>query len=193
MRASLIRSVTLSLLLAAALGACSTRGEIPPSKHVSQSGALKVHPGLLGQPVPPELQGPQTTAVAAAKPVEETPIRMDEEGLRTQRSVYFDLDKSDLKSDYAPILQAHARYLAKHPEARVRIEGHADERGSADYNQRLGLRRAQSVRATLVGHGADGKQVTVKTYGKAKPKLLGHNDEAWAENRRADVIYEREK
>ena len=118
---------------------------------------------------------------------------MDEEGLRTQRSVYFDLDKSDIKADYDPILMAHARYLARNPTARVRIEGHADERGSAAYNNRLGLKRAQSVRATLLGHGAEATQVAVKTWGKRKPKLLGRDEEAWAENRRADVIYERER
>lgn len=190
MRAPLIRSTLLALTLTAALGACSSKGSAPPSKHISQTGALRVHPGLLGQPVPAELQVPQTVA---AKQVDEAPIKMDEEGLRTQRSVYFDLNKADIKGDYDPILSAHARYLARNPAAKVRVEGHADERGSLEHNRRLGLSRAQNVRATLIGHGANSKQVTVKTYGETKPKLLGRNDEAWAENRRADVIYEREQ
>ena len=186
----IMRNLPLVLLLAALLSACATRDDPSRIRQVAQDGTLKVHPGLLGEPVPAALQTPQSLA---AKQADETPMRMDEEGLRTQRSVYFDLDQAAIKPDYDPILQAHARYLARHPSARVRIEGHADERGSPAYNQRLGLKRAQSVRATLLGHGAGSGQVAVKRWGKAKPKLLGRNEEAWAENRRADVIYESEK
>jgi len=185
-----MRPTLLALLLVSLLSACATGNDPSRSRQVAQSGVLKVHPGLLGQPVPPELQPPAPTI--AAVEVDEKPIRMDEEGLRTQRSVYFDLDQAAIKADYNPILQAHARYLASHPETRVRIEGHADERGSPGYNDRLGLKRAQSVRATLIGHGAGNNQVTVKTWGKRKPKLLGRNEEAWAENRRADVVYEQD-
>lgn len=183
-------SLLLSLLLAGLLSACASNGNRPVSKQIAQSGALKVHPGLLGQPVPDELKGPQTIA---AQQVADAPIKMDEEGLRAQRSVYFDLDKAEMRADYDPILQAHARYLAAHPAAKIRIEGNADDRGPADYNRRLGMKRAQTVRATLIGHGAGSAQVNVKTLGETKPKLLGRNEESWAENRRADVIYEREK
>lgn len=186
----MIMRTLLALLLASLLSACATSDDPSRTRQVAQSGNLKVHPGLLGQPVPAELQIPQTVA---AREIEDAPIRMDEEGLRTQRSVYFDLNKADLKPDYDPIIAAHARYLARNPNARVRIEGHADERGSASYNQRLGLKRAQTVRATLLGHGADNQQISVKSWGKSKPKLLGRDEEAWAENRRADVIYEQEK
>jgi peptidoglycan-associated lipoprotein len=189
-RCQMIMRTLLALLLASLLSACATSDDPSRTRQVAQSGNLKVHPGLLGQPVPAELQIPQTVA---AREIDDTPIRMDEEGLRTQRSVYFDLNKADLKPDYDPIIAAHARYLARNPNARVRIEGHADERGSASYNQRLGLNRAQTVRATLLGYGADNHQIAVKSWGKSKPKLLGRDEEAWAENRRADVIYELEK
>lgn len=187
-----MRPIPLILLLASLLSACATGNDPSRSRQVAQSGALKVHPGLLGQAVPTELQGTSPVVTTAATEPAETPMRMDEEGLRTQRSVYFDLDQAAIKADYDPILQAHARYLARNPQTRVRIEGHADERGSSGYNERLGLKRAQSVRATLLGHGAGSTQVTVKTWGKRKPKLLGRNEEAWAENRRADVIYEQD-
>lgn len=187
-----MRNLPLVLLLASLLSACAATSDPSATRQIAQSGTLKVHPGLLGQPVPAELQT-QPQLAMTARETEQAPIRMDEEGLRTQRSVYFDLDKSDIKADYDPILMAHARYLARNPTARVRIEGHADERGSAAYNNRLGLKRAQSVRATLLGHGAEATQVAVKTWGKRKPKLLGRDEEAWAENRRADVIYERER
>lgn len=193
MRAPLI----LPLILTALLAACSTKGEIPPSKHIAQSGPLKVHPGLLGQPVPEELRGEASATKqeipSAAPAIEEKPsIKMDPVGLRTQRSAYFDLNSADLKSDYAPALRAHARYLAEHPSARVRIEGHADERGTSEHNLRLGLKRATTLRTALVGNGASAKQIRIKSLGESRPKLAGHDEPSWAENRRADLIYEKE-
>ena len=191
MRASLILPAVLTVLIAA----CGTKGNIPPSKHISQSGPLRVHPGLLGQPVPAELRGESAVVAAAAgtKPaVDEKPIKMDPVGLRTQRSVYFDLNSADLKADYDPALRAHARYLAEHPAARIRVEGNADERGSAEHNLRLGLKRADTVRAALISNGAAAKQVSIKTLGESRPKLVGHDEASWAENRRADVVYEKE-
>lgn len=182
-----------TLLLSALLAACSTKGDVPPSKHISQSGPLRVHPGLLGQPVPAELQAdmrPMATTAAMTPTTADSPMKLDPVGLRTQRSVYFDLNNADIKADYDPALRAHARYLAEHPKARIRVEGNADERGGADYNRRLGMKRAESVRSTLVAHGAGEKQVSVKTLGEARPKLTGHDETSWAENRRADVVYE---
>jgi len=92
-------SLPATLLLSALLAACSTKGDIPPSKHIAQSGALRVHPGLLGKPVPPELQpvAPRVAAVPAVAAGEEA-IKMDPVGLRTQRSVYFDLNSADIKA-----------------------------------------------------------------------------------------------
>ena len=185
-------SLPIALMLSTLLSACAFKGEVPASKHISQSGPFKVHPGLLGKPVPAELQTgaslPATsTAPLAASPVPETPIKMDPVGLRTQRSVYF-----DLKADYDPALRAHARYLAEHPRARVRIEGNADERGSPEYNRRLGLKRAENVLAALASHGASNKQLKLKTLGESNPKKTGHDEASWAENRRSDVVYEQE-
>lgn len=187
MRPTLLTTVLLSSLLAA----CASTSEPSPSKPVSQSGALKVHPGLLGQPVPPELQADGRRAAVAATPPAEA-LHMDEAGLRTQRSIYFDFDSSAVKADFAPTLQAHARYLAAHPKARVRIEGNSDERGPQGYNSALGLKRAENVRQSIIGQGAQARQVVVKTLGALKPKLTGHDEESWMENRRADIVYERE-
>ena len=90
-------------------------------------------------------------------------------------------------------MKAHARYLASNPKARVRIEGNADERGPVGYNSLLGLKRADNVRQSIIGYGAPEKQVLVKSLGESKPKLKGHDEESWAENRRADVVYERDE
>ncbi len=187
-------SLPLAALLSTLLAACSSAP--PATTPLSQKGTLKVHPGLLGQPVPPELQqnDPAVAPVkaAGAEAGGAPAMKIDEAGLRTQRSVYFDYNSADLKADFNPMLRAHARYLAAHPEARVRIEGNADERGSADFNKRLGLKRAEVVRQSLVDQGVGEKQVRVLTLGEARPKLKGHDEESWAENRRADVVYEKE-
>ena len=200
MRATLPATLLLSTLLAA----CGTFRDLPPSKHISQSGQLKVHPGLLGQPVPAELQDPQRTAnsptaansAPAASPAPAAAgsgAKMDQAGLRTQRSVYFDYNSATVRSEFDPALQAHARYLTANPKSRVRVEGNADDRGAPDFNARLGLKRAENVRQVLIGHGATEKQITLKTLGESQPKLKGRDEESWAENRRADVVYEKEE
>jgi peptidoglycan-associated lipoprotein len=186
MRTSLLSSVLLSSLL---LG-CATTYESSPSKHVSQSGALKVHPGLLGRPVPPELQD---VAAAPMAVVAKQELSMDQDGLRTKRSIYFDFDSSAIREEFNPALQAHARYLAANPKSQVRIEGNADERGPQGYNNALGLKRADNVRQAIITFGAAEKQVVVRSLGELKPKLKGHDEESWAENRRADIVYVREE
>lgn len=191
----MMRPFLPAILLSSLLAACATTNDASPSKHVSQSGALKIHPGLLGQPVPAELQeagvkSAVATGSTAAAPQE---LQMDETGLRTQRSVYFEVNSALVKAEFNPALQAHGRYLAAHPKSRVRIEGNADERGALDYNSVLGLKRAESVRRSIIEQGAAEKQVVIKSLGKLKPKLTGHDEESWAENRRADIVYEREK
>ena len=200
MRATLPATLLLSTLLAA----CGTFRDQPPSKHISQSGQLKVHPGLLGQPVPAELQDPQRAAnsptaansapaASAAPAAAGSAAKMDQAGLRTQRSVYFDYNSATVRSEFDPALQAHARYLTANPKSRLRIEGNADDRGAPDFNARLGLKRAENVRQVLIGHGATEKQITLKTLGESQPKLKGRDEESWAENRRADVVYEKEE
>lgn len=190
-----------TLLLSALLAACTSTGNLPPSKHISQSGQLKIHPGLVGQPVPAELQEPQratassavTNSTPAAAPVAAQPAaKMDQTGLLAQRSVYFDYNSVAVRSEFDPVLQAHARYLAANPKSGVRIDGNADDRGTPDYNARLALKRAENVREALIGHGAPKQQITLKSLGESQPKLKGHDEESRAENRRADVVYGKE-
>lgn len=194
-------SLTLPLLATLLLTACASGPTASPSKHISQAGALRVHPGLLGQPVPAELQEPKSPAAVAPVVAEGTlpatpgaaGMQMDGIGVRTQRSVYFDYDSAALKTDYQSVVEAHGRHLAANPKAKVRIEGHADERGSAGYNQSLGQKRADNLRQALIEQGARSTQVATRSLGESRPKLKGHDEASWAENRRADIIYEREE
>jgi peptidoglycan-associated lipoprotein len=105
------------------------------------------------------------------------------------RTIYFDFDSSEVKSDYNSLITAHARYLASNPSVRVRLEGNTDERGSREYNIGLGERRAQSVRRALTLQGVPEAQITTVSYGEERPAVTGHTEEAWARNRRVDIVY----
>jgi len=105
------------------------------------------------------------------------------------RIVYFEFDRFDVKPEYNAILQAHGRYLSSNPSARVRLEGHADERGSREYNIGLGEKRAQSVRSVLLLQGAVSDQIATVSFGEERPAVIGSDDEAWALNRRVEIVY----
>ena len=105
------------------------------------------------------------------------------------RTIYFDFDSSEIKGEGTDIVGAHAKYLASHPTARVRLEGHTDDRGSREYNIGLGERRAQSVRRALLLQGATEAQLSTVSYGAERPAVAGHDETAWAKNRRVEIVY----
>lgn len=105
------------------------------------------------------------------------------------RSVYFDYDSYLLRSDAAPLLQAHAKYLERNKGKTILIQGNTDERGGSEYNLALGQKRAESVRKALAVLGVAGDRMEAVSLGKEKPKALGNTEAAWAENRRADIVY----
>ena len=107
----------------------------------------------------------------------------------TQRLVYFDYDISQLSINSRQILDQHVSYLHAHPQLRVRIEGHADERGSREYNLALGEQRALSVQRYLSISGIAETRLSVFSYGEEKPVSLGNDNRAWQQNRRAELIY----
>jgi len=110
-------------------------------------------------------------------------------GLLAKRTVYFDFDSSEIKGEGTDIVAAHAKYLAANPGTRVRLEGHTDERGSREYNIGLGERRAQSVRRALLLQGAADTQISTVSYGEERPAVPGHDEAAWAKNRRVEIVY----
>ena len=110
-------------------------------------------------------------------------------GLLDSKTIYFDFDSSQIKSDYNPVLAAHAKYLSSNPSVRVRLEGNTDERGTREYNIGLGERRAQSVRQALMLQGVADAQITTVSYGEERPAVTGHTEAAWSKNRRVDIVY----
>ncbi|AJY27035.1 peptidoglycan-associated lipoprotein (plasmid) [Burkholderia thailandensis 34] len=157
------------ILILALLGACHTTPKTPGN------------PGTANQNAPiREAVGPSTaTADELSNP----------NSLLAKRSVYFDFDDYSVKSEYQPMLQAHADYLRRHPAQHVLIQGNTDERGTSEYNLALGERRSQSVLRALVTLGVPETQLEAVSFGKEKPVALGHDEASWAQNRRADLVY----
>lgn len=105
------------------------------------------------------------------------------------RIIYFAFDSDEIQSKYQDAIKAHAHYLAKHSKVHLRLEGNTDERGTREYNVALGERRAESVKKALELYGAKAGQITTISYGEERPAVLGHNKEAYAKNRRVELIY----
>lgn len=109
--------------------------------------------------------------------------------LLARRIVYFDYDQSSIKPEYMAILDAHARYLRSNPNAQVRLEGHADDRGSREYNLALSERRSMAVRDYMSVKGASAARMNTIGYGEEMPVKLGENEDSWAQNRRVEIKY----
>lgn len=115
-----------------------------------------------------------------------------ERQLLAKRVYYFGYDSFEVGDNDTLSIYAHAKRLSHNPNARVRVEGHTDERGSREYNVALGERRAKSVANILMLKGASQNQISVVSYGKEKPAIVGHEEDTWSQNRRAVIEYESE-
>lgn len=135
----------------------------------------------------------ETTETTVATPMDQsgqlTEQELKEQALRETQTIYFAFDNSTIAGDYEEMLAAHASYLSKNPALRVTIEGHADERGTPEYNIALGERRAQAVANYLQALGVQADQISIVSYGEEKPLLLGQSDDVYAKNRRAVLVY----
>ena len=103
--------------------------------------------------------------------------------------IYFDFDQSTIAMEYRDIVRAHAEYLATNPQVTVRLEGHADERGTREYNLGLGETRANAVRSIMMAEGVSDSQIVVVSYGEERAAAYENNEEAWALNRRVELVY----
>lgn len=106
-----------------------------------------------------------------------------------KKVIYFDYDSSEIRADNQATVQAHAAYLAAHPQTTITLEGHTDERGSREYNLALGERRALAVRRQLVLLGATAGQIKTISYGEERAAATGHDESSYSQNRRAELVY----
>ncbi len=141
-----------------------------PPKAVAPMAAAPEQPRM-AEPVPEPAPAPRPVAAAPSG------------------SVYFDYDKSDVKNQYRPVVESHARYLKSNPNASAAVQGNADERGSSEYNLALAQRRADSVKSQLLLQGVSENQVESVSFGEEQPRASGSDEAAYAENRRVDVDY----
>lgn len=144
---------------------------------------------------------PQASAASASSPAASAPTRggaprgrrgpivRDAAGKPTDRSVYYEYDQASLSADDRRLVEAHVQYLRQHADVKVRVEGNADERGSKEYNLALGQRRAETVTKVMGLLGVSDQRVEAVSYGEEKPKSSGHDEQAWAQNRRSDILY----
>ena len=129
------------------------------------------------------------TAIAGGDSMRAMEMLEQTEGALASRTIYFEFDSAKLSSESIQILETHGSFIAGNGEVSVRLEGHADERGSREYNIALGDRRAQSVRRVLLFQGAATDQLDTVSYGEEQPAMSGHTEEAWSKNRRVELIY----
>lgn len=184
-----MRTIWISLIASALLAACAGS---PPEE---QTGA-SVEDRKPGTVVPPPVQTNPVNGGNVAR-VDLTgqnaggvdPILRDPKSILSKRSVYFDLDSFTIKEEYRPLVEAHAKYLREHPSAKLMIQGNTDERGSREYNLALGQKRSDAMKRMLLLLGAKEDQVESVSLGEEKPKAQGSTEEAFAENRRDDILY----
>ncbi|SPE20553.1 Peptidoglycan-associated lipoprotein [Burkholderiales bacterium] len=178
-----LRVAVLAVAVAlAAAGCSSTNLEQKPAP-----GAETAKPAPEATPAPaPAAPAPVRQVEAPAAPMD--PLN-DPKSLLARRSVYFEFDRSSISDSDVHVVEAHGRYLVDHAARNIRVEGNCDERGGREYNLALGQRRADAVRERLKVLGVVSSRVETISLGKEKPRNPGHDDAAWAENRRADIIY----
>ena len=133
-------------------------------------------------------QPAQTQAAETASVSSKEALQQEISAMREKR-VHFDFDKSAIKPEYFSVIQAHAKFMAEHPELKVTIAGYCDERGSDEYNLALGERRANAAYNALVAEGVSPSRIQIVSYGEAYPLDPAHNETAWAKNRRATFVY----
>jgi peptidoglycan-associated lipoprotein len=171
---------TLAFIIASAalLSACSSPVKLNEAPVVERPLATQATPPVAADP-----RDIRPVETASADPLN------DPKGVLAKRSVYFDLDSYAVRDDGKAIVENHSAYLNKNKSRKVLIQGNTDERGGTEYNLALGQKRAEAVRKAMSAMGVAETQMEAVSLGKEKPKALGSNEAAWAENRRADIVY----
>lgn len=165
-------------LLAVGLAACSKPKQVQPDATTPAPADTGAQTSGVGVDT-----GPATGATGMSAAQQQALA-----ALQAKNIVYFEFDSSEIRSDYMGVVAAHAAYLTKYPTARVRLEGHTDERGSREYNIGLGERRAQTVRKALLLQGVADGQITTVSYGEERPAVEGSDEASLAKNRRVELV-----
>ena len=166
---------------------CSSTGEVvdAPVEEVPAPAVIEqpVTPSITTIPVdPPTFSG--TTEVYSGDALD------DPDSVLAIRVIYFEYDSSNIRDEFQSVISAHATYLIDNPNAFLVLEGHADERGTREYNMALGERRANSVKNAMLMQGVSAGQLEVVSYGEERPAVMGSDSDSWAQNRRVELRYQ---
>ena len=162
--------VILMGLLAVSMAACTKKQEVATQPPVDETPAT-------------------TTTTGNTDDGKYTAADLDTDACLRQRVVYFEFDQADIKSEAAAIVACHGKYLSDLPGAKMTLEGHADERGSREYNIGLGERRGNAVSSSLQANGGSAAQITVNSYGEERPTCSESDESCWSKNRRVEIVY----
>jgi peptidoglycan-associated lipoprotein len=177
----LAASAAAALLVAAC--ASTPLDEQPPAPVTDSSSATGAAKPGTGSTADPRAVARVDTTTQSVDPLNDPASPL------AKRSIYFDFDSFVVKPEYQSVVEAHGKFLVANPNRRVTVEGHADERGSREYNLALGQKRSEAVKSRLRLLGVADAQVEAVSFGEEKPRASGHDEAAWAENRRADLNY----
>ena len=190
-----MRKLLVAAFAALFIAGCQTQPsqpEAPIDDRSSTPGASSTAPGAstsgAGSGGVTGSQGPGAGAGAGGAGAAGNPLR-DPNNVLSKRSVFFDFDSFAVKDEFRPLVEAHARYLANNRGARATIQGNTDERGSREYNVALGQRRADAIKRMMTLLGAQDSQVETVSFGEEKPRNPGHDEGAWTQNRRGDIVH----
>ncbi|MBK8163798.1 MAG: peptidoglycan-associated lipoprotein Pal [Gammaproteobacteria bacterium] len=170
--------LTFAILPLTLLAACAST---PDEQAASSDTGAQTQPMTSGG-------GAQSMGADGSGGTQMNPLN-DPNSLLSKRVIYFDFDKADIRPEFRDIVQAHAAYLGQNANVSVTLEGHADERGSREYNIGLGERRAIAVKNVLTLQGAGSSQVETVSYGEERPVAMGHDEQSWGLNRRVEIVY----
>jgi peptidoglycan-associated lipoprotein len=172
-------AVLTAISLAFLIGACSTTPDKPAATTEAAPAPAPTATPTERKPVP----GVDLTARNMKSPL------TDPGNILSKRSVFFEYDKYEIKDEYKGLVEAHAKYLRENPNAKMLIQGNADDRGSREYNVGLGQRRSDTVKRALILLGAREGQIESVSLGEEKPVCTEHAEGCWAKNRRDDMLY----
>jgi len=180
-----MRAIILATAFLLVVG-CQTTPEEQSAAKVEDRSGPGGKPGTSAQPV----ERPKVAAVDVTQGRKDAASALkDPASLLSKRSIFFDYDKFEVKDEYRGLVEAHARYLRDNPNAKMLIQGNADERGSREYNVGLGQRRSDNVKKMLMLLGAKEAQIESVSLGEEKPMCSEQSEGCWAKNRRGDILY----
>jgi peptidoglycan-associated lipoprotein len=191
---SLMNRILFPALLVLVLSACSSTNGTQATVE-DRTGGTASSGQAAGDSKPAAGSGTETTGLGAAGvsgsalDASRGDPRKDPASPLSKRSIFFEYDSFVVKDEYRPVLEAHAGYLLSRRDSKVMLQGNADERGSREYNLALGQKRADAVRKALSVLGVGEAQMEAVSFGEEKPRNEADTEEAYAENRRVDVVY----